>query len=113
MLHRLEQLYCLQATPEPWAYQKHLRLTALLWLSFLPFVLIPSLHLFAIPISSVIGYVVFKLDDVSVELQDPFGWDHSDLTICVLNDHLKAQVCSSRRDSACVCVRARTFESAK
>lgn len=33
-----------------------------------------------------IGFVVLKLDDVSIELQNPFGFDKSDLDICALTD---------------------------
>jgi hypothetical protein len=33
-------------------------------------------------------YIVFKLDDVAVELTNPFGYYKSDLPICLLNDQL-------------------------
>ena len=39
-----------------------------------------------------IGFVVFKLDDVAVEAQNPFGSDRSDIALNYLNDELKGQV---------------------
>lgn len=74
------------STPEPWSYQKHMRMTTLLWLGLLPLALLPCLLHLTPVLSWAIGFVVFKLDDVAVELQNPFGWDRSDLHICLLND---------------------------
>jgi predicted membrane chloride channel (bestrophin family) len=38
------------------------------------------------------SYVVFKIDDVAVELTNPYGFDKSDLHICVLNDSLHEEL---------------------
>jgi len=84
-----ERLHRIRETPEPWSYQKHMRLTAMIWLGILPLSLMPTLQ-WATPVfSTAIGYVVFKLDDISVELQNPFGFDRSDLSICILNDEFQ------------------------
>ena len=84
-----ERLHRIRETPEPWSYQKHLRLTAMIWLGILPLSIMPTLQ-WSTPLFSVaIGYVVFKLDDISVELQNPFGFDRSDLSICILNDEFQ------------------------
>ena len=73
-LQRLEALQRIQCTPEPFAFQKHLRFTTLLWLGLLPVALAPSLFWAAPLLSTTIGFVVFKLEDVAVEVQNPFGW---------------------------------------
>ena len=84
-----ERLHRIRETPEPWSYQKHMRLTAMIWLGILPLSVLPTLQ-WSTPLFSVaIGYVVFKLDDISVELQNPFGFDRSDLSICILNDEFQ------------------------
>ena len=92
-------LHRIRFTPEPWSYQKHLRFTAMLWLGILPISLMPSLTWFTPILSSAIGYVVFKLDDISVELQNPFGFDRSDLSICLLNDDFQAELKMLLRNS--------------
>lgn len=87
-----EGLLRIQGTPEPWSYQKHLRLTTLIWLNILPLALLPSLQLFTPVLSSLIAFVVFKLDDVAVEVQSPFGFDRSDVSLCLYNDDLQNQM---------------------
>lgn len=82
----------IQKTPEPWSYQKHMRFTTLLWLGILPLALLPSLQVATPGLSTAIAFVVFKLDDVAVELQNPFGYDKSDLHICLLNDELQQEL---------------------
>lgn len=92
IIRNTEGLHRIRATPEPWSYQKHMRFTAMLWLGILPLALLPSL-LWSTPLlATSIGYVVFKLDDISVELQNPFGFDRSDLSICLLNDDFQKQI---------------------
>jgi predicted membrane chloride channel (bestrophin family) len=47
---------------------------------------------FCSALPSVNSYVVFKLDDVAVELTNPYGFDKSDLHICVMNDALHEEL---------------------
>eukprot|EP00040_Diaphanoeca_grandis_P032786 m.199474 g.199474 ORF g.199474 m.199474 type:complete len:512 (+) comp32737_c0_seq1:255-1790(+) len=85
----LERINC---TPEPWAYQKHLRGTSLMWLTMLPLALAPWLHVFAIPVASMVAFVIFKIENMAMALQNPFGFDPSDLPICTFNDDLQEQI---------------------
>merc|ERR1712012_339224 len=94
MIGRVEALDIIHTTPEPWAYMKHLRLTTLIWLSMLPLAMLPSLLHVTPALSIAIGYVVLKLDDLAIELQAPFGWDRSDIAVCLLNDKLQAELMS-------------------
>jgi len=91
IVRNTEGLNRIRATPEPWSYQKHMRATTILWLGILPLCLLPSLTWATPLLASPIGYVVFKLDDISVELQNPFGFDRSDLSICIQNELLQEQ----------------------
>jgi predicted membrane chloride channel (bestrophin family) len=75
LVHALEGLQRVQATPEPFAFQKHLRFTILLWLAMLPVALVPSLMWATPAVASAIGFVIFKLEDVAVEVQNPFGFE--------------------------------------
>jgi predicted membrane chloride channel (bestrophin family) len=75
LVHALEGLQRVQATPEPFAFQKHLRFTILLWLAVLPVALVPSLMWATPAVASAIGFVIFKLEDVAVEVQNPFGFE--------------------------------------
>lgn len=92
MLVNMEGIEVISSTPEPWSYQKHLRLTTQLWLTIMPLALLPSLHLATPILGTAIGFVVIKLDDVGIEVQNPFGLDKSDLSICLLTDQFQQQI---------------------
>merc|ERR1712228_693936 len=78
--------------PEPWAYMKHLRFSTSLWLGMLPLAFLPSMLYTTPVVTTALGYVVFKLDDISIELQSPFGGDKSDIGICLLGDTLQREL---------------------
>eukprot|EP00746_Dinoflagellata_sp_MGD_P017176 gnl/MRDRNA2_/MRDRNA2_139233_c0_seq1.p1 gnl/MRDRNA2_/MRDRNA2_139233_c0~~gnl/MRDRNA2_/MRDRNA2_139233_c0_seq1.p1 ORF type:complete len:417 (-),score=43.73 gnl/MRDRNA2_/MRDRNA2_139233_c0_seq1:282-1532(-) len=94
MVRIMEGLERIRNTPEPWVYVTHLRWTIVLWSVLLPFSLVPTLQWATPVLSTSIAYVVFKLDDVAVELQNPFGYDRSDLAICLLTDKLQHELCA-------------------
>jgi predicted membrane chloride channel (bestrophin family) len=82
----------IQRTAEPWSYQKHMRFTIQVWLSMLPLALMPWLHWATVPTAGAIGFVVFKLDSIALELQNPFGFDYSDLPLCLMTDEAQMGV---------------------
>ena len=79
-------------TPEAQSYQMHLRSTIWAWLAILPLALTPHIELAAVPIATLIAFVVFKTEAIAVAVESPFGLDRSDLPICLLNDDLQHKV---------------------
>jgi predicted membrane chloride channel (bestrophin family) len=65
-----------------------MRMTVLLWCALLPFALVPPVGAAAIPIASALAFVVIKMDDVSVEIQDPFGLHLSDIDVSSATESL-------------------------
>ena len=63
--------------------------TQQLWLFNLPLVVVPSLHLATIPMCACMSFFVYKLDEVSAELQNPYGFDASDIALGTINDRLQ------------------------
>lgn len=92
LMERTQSLQRLGSLPEPWTYQKHMRLTTQLWLGMLPLALLPSLSAATPLLAASIAYTVYKLDDISVELTLPFGSDRSDLSICMYGDALQREI---------------------
>mmetsp|Transcript_55837 Transcript_55837/g.103340 ORF Transcript_55837/g.103340 Transcript_55837/m.103340 type:complete len:455 (+) Transcript_55837:41-1405(+) len=92
MVKITQELQRIQSTREPWSYQRHMRLTTQFWLGVLPLAIMPPLQFVTPFFCGIIGYVVYKLDDVSVELMNPFGYDRSDLPICLINERLRAEI---------------------
>ncbi|CAE7753964.1 unnamed protein product, partial [Symbiodinium necroappetens] len=88
----MEDMETLRSTPEPWGYQKHNALLMQLWLAILPVALTPTL-LWATPLlGASIGYAVYKLEDVAVEICNPFGMDNSDISLCIMNDRFQQEL---------------------
>jgi len=96
LIDAMEGFERIRSTPEPWSHQRLLRFLAQLWLGMLPLVMVPTLQVATPVLSSAIAYVVYKLDDVAVEISVPFGYDKSDLNVCLLNDRLQLELLSSQ-----------------
>jgi predicted membrane chloride channel (bestrophin family) len=78
---QIQSLQRIQRSPDCWTLQRHLRFTALVWLHIMPLSLVPHLGLLSIPLASLIGFVVIKMDDIGLEVQRPFGNDLSDIDV--------------------------------
>jgi len=79
----------LQAQPEPYSYNLSMKVFLQLWVAFLPLVIVPSLHLCTIPMSTVLAFFIYKLDEISAEMQNPYGHDASDIALGTINDRLQ------------------------
>ncbi len=86
--HNLEQLVdylgaCerIHKTPLPFAYVIHLRRALLLYALSLPFVLVESFGWGTIAATFAISYIMFGIEEIGVEIEDPFGYDDNDLPL--------------------------------
>lgn len=86
--HNIEQLmdYCgacerISSTPLPFAYAVHLRRALMVYCFTLPFALVSRFGLVTIPVSLVVAYVLFGIEEIGVEIEDPFGDDTNDLPL--------------------------------
>ncbi len=86
--HNLEQLVdylgaCerIHKTPLPFAYVIHLRRALLLYAMSLPFVLVESFGWGTIPAVFILSYIMFGIEEIGVEIEDPFGYDDNDLPL--------------------------------
>jgi len=72
-------------TPIPLAYAIHLRQLLLLYCLTLPFQLVQDLDFWTGPIVTLISFTLFGIEEIGVEIENPFGRDFNDLpldTIC-------------------------------
>lgn len=72
-------------TPLPFAYMVHLRRTLILYCYSLPFALIKDFGWGTVLVTLLVSYVFFGIEEIGVEIEDPFGEDDNDLpleTIC-------------------------------
>ena len=68
-------------TPLPFAYVVHLRRALILYTTTLPFALVDPFGWFTVPATFLIAYTFFGIEEIGVEIEDPFGEDDNDLPI--------------------------------
>ena len=56
-----------------------MKTSSVLWAAGVPLVLMPTLQLATIPMGAMLSFFVAKLDEISAELQNPYGYDISDV----------------------------------
>lgn len=75
----------IRLTPLPYAYTIHLRRALIIFFFTLPFVLVPDFHWSTIPAVLLSSYIFFGIEEIGVEIENPFGESVNDLpleTIC-------------------------------
>lgn len=68
-------------TPIPFAYMVHLRRALILYCFTLPFALVGEFHWWAIVGTFLLAFIFFGIEEIGVEIEDPFGYDENDLPL--------------------------------
>ncbi|MFN0063589.1 MAG: bestrophin family protein [Myxococcaceae bacterium] len=68
-------------TPLPFAYVVHLRRALILYCFSLPFALVREFGWLTIPEVLGVAYVFFGIEEIGVQIEDPFGVDDNDLPL--------------------------------
>jgi len=68
-------------TPLPFAYVVHLRRALILYCFTLPFALLDHFGWGTIPATLVLSYTLFGIEEIGVEIEDPFGAEDNDLPL--------------------------------
>ncbi|KAJ7603592.1 UPF0187-domain-containing protein [Roridomyces roridus] len=66
-------------TPLPFAYQAHLRMSLWLYLLFLPFQVVSTMHYLIIPGTAFASFLLLGFLEIGIE--NPFGYDENDLDL--------------------------------
>ncbi len=77
-------------TPMPLAYAIHLKQLLILYCLLLPFQMVNSLGWWTGLITALVGFTVFGIEAIGLEIENPFGYDANDLpldTICNTMKH--------------------------
>jgi putative membrane protein len=69
----------IKATPIPFAHNFFIKLFVLAYCVLVPFVIIPMVGFYAIPLGMFVAYALIGLEYISVEIEEPFGLDCNDL----------------------------------
>lgn len=68
-------------TPIPVAYAIHLRQLIFLYCFITPFQIVNTLHWFTPVVVGIIAFTVFGIEEIGVEIENPFGHDANDLPL--------------------------------
>jgi putative membrane protein len=68
-------------TPMPFAYMLHLRRALVLYCFSLPLALVDPFGWATVPATFVVAYLFFGIEEIGVEIEDPFGNDDNDLPL--------------------------------
>jgi putative membrane protein len=71
----------IRKTPLPFAYLVHLRRALMIYCASLPFALIHEFGLLTVPVTLVVSFIFFGIEEIGVEIEDPFGTDDNDLPL--------------------------------
>jgi ion channel-forming bestrophin family protein len=81
-------------TPVPFAYAQHIKLFVTLFCVTVPFALADTMRWFTPVASAIFAYALFGIDEIGVEIEDPFGHDLSDLPM----DRIATTIATSVRE---------------
>ena len=68
-------------TPLPFAYMVHLRRVMIVYCFTLPFALVDSFGWLTVPAILGVAYTFFGIEEIGVEIENPFGNDLNDLAL--------------------------------
>ncbi|QSQ13148.1 bestrophin family protein [Myxococcus landrumensis] len=71
----------IRKTPIPFAYVMHLRRALLVYCYTLPFALVDAFGGLTVLATFLVAYVFFGIEEIGVEIEDPFGHDDNDLPL--------------------------------
>lgn len=71
----------IRSTPLPFAYAVHLRRALIVYCFTLPLALVQKYGWETVPATLMIAYVLFGIEEIGVEIEDPFGTDVNDLPL--------------------------------
>lgn len=71
----------IKKTPLPFAYVVHLRRALAIYCATLPFALLKDFGWGTIPVCFLVAFILFGIEEIGVEIEEPFGLDDNDLPL--------------------------------
>ncbi len=79
-------------TPLPFAYMVHLRRALILFLMTMPLAIVKDFGWVTIPATLLISYVMLGVEEIGVEIEDPFGTDENDLPLKSICENIESNL---------------------
>lgn len=81
-------------TPIPFAYAQHIKLFVTLFCFSVPFAIVDQMKTYTPIAAAIFAFALFGIDEIGVEIENPFGYDDNDLPI----DRIAATIKTSTAD---------------
>ncbi len=75
-------------TPIPFAYAQHIKSFLMLFCFTAPFAMVEQMRWYTPIASAVLAFGMFGIDEIGVEIEDPFGYDPNDLPLDAIGQRL-------------------------
>jgi putative membrane protein len=82
----------IHTTPLPFAYVVHLRRGLIAYCFTLPFALLEPFNWVTIAATLLISYLMYGIEEIGVQIEDPFGSDDNDLPLEELCQKIEVQL---------------------
>jgi putative membrane protein len=79
----------IQRTPMPFAYAQHIKTFLVLFVFTAPFVMVDTMAALTPLTSALLAFALFGIDEIGVEIEDPFGDDANDLPLDSIGDVIR------------------------
>jgi ion channel-forming bestrophin family protein len=79
-------------TPVPFAYAHHIKGFLTIFCFTVPLALLPQMGWYTAVAAAIVAYAMFGIDEIGVEIEDPFGYDANDLPLDAIGDNLTIDV---------------------
>ena len=79
-------------TPLPFAYMVHLRRALIIFLATMPLAIVRDFGWATIPATLLISYVMLGVEEIGVEIEDPFGTDENDLPLRSICENIESNL---------------------
>lgn len=79
-------------TPIPLAYSIHLKQLLFIYCLALPFQLVSNLHWYTALVVALISFTVFGIEEIGIEIENPFGRDYNDLPLDRICETMKINI---------------------
>jgi len=79
-------------TPIPLAYAIHLKQLLLVYCLFLPFQTVKDLGWFAVPVVMIVSFTLLGIEEIGIEIENPFGTDANDLPLDSICETIRSNV---------------------
>jgi ion channel-forming bestrophin family protein len=85
-------------TPLPFAYVVHLRRALVIYCASLPLALLSLFGWWNLLVVFLVSYILFGIDEIGVEIEDPFGFDENDLPLEQISEAIDRNVRAFKED---------------